>query len=124
MTYYQFSTSDIRSIGVAQWGALFCASIGTWALTNYLDFSKDITLAKNAGQDVPDFLDKFTAITFSAWIIFWVAAVVAFIWQDSELQRIKKEHGESSRTEKLKIWCKKWRRANISASKKPANPAS
>ena len=77
MTFYQFSTSDIRSIGVAQAAATICAALGTFALSNYLDFGKDIALAEEAEQAVPDFLHSMIILSFWAWIVFWGIAVLA-----------------------------------------------
>lgn len=108
--YYQFSTSDIRSIGLAQAAATILAAMGTFALSQYLDFSKDITLAEKAGQAVPPFFHNVADLSFWTWIVFWVFAGLAFIWQRNELRRIKAEHGE------LTIWQKIKKRASNSSS--------
>ena len=100
VTYYQFSTSDIRSIGLAQAAAAVFAALGTFALSSYLDFSKDITLAEEAGQGAPEFLQTVADLSFWVWIVFWVIAALAFFWQGNELSRIKVEHGE------LTLWRK------------------
>lgn len=104
VTWYQFSTSDIRSIGLAQVAATICAAIGTFALSLYLDFSKDITLAEKANQTIPEFLQTVADLSFWAWIVFWVIAVLAFFWQQDELSRIKAEHGELTFWRKAKVW--------------------
>lgn len=104
VTWYQFSTSDIRSIGLAQVAATVCAAIGTFALSLYLDFSKDITLAEEAGQSAPEFLQTVADLFFWSWIVFWVIAVLAFVWQRNELGRIKAEHGELTLWRKAKDW--------------------
>lgn len=104
MTYYQISSSEIRSIGVAQAFATIFAAMGTFALSSYLDFKKDIALALHAGQEVPPFLDSVTDLVFWAWIVFWAVAIGAFGYQGVELRRIKAEHGE------LAPWTRAWNR--------------
>lgn len=104
VTYYQFSTSDIRSIGLAQAAATIFAAIGTFALSSYLDFGKDITLAEEAGQTAPQFLHNVTELSFWAWIVSWVLAALAFVWQRNELSRIKIEHGELTLWRKAGVW--------------------
>ena len=104
VTYYQFSTSDIRSIGFAQAAATICAAIGTFALSGYLEFNKDIALAQEAGQPTPEFLETITNLSFWAWLVFWGVAVLAFVWQGNELRRVKVEHGELTLLEKFQAW--------------------
>ena len=101
VTYYQINSSDMRSIGVAQAAATICAAIGTFALSSYLDFSKDITLATKTNENVPEFLHTVASLSFWMWIVFWVIAVLAFIWQRNELSRIKAEHGDPTLRQRL-----------------------
>lgn len=96
ITFYQFSASDIRSIGVAQAATTICASIGTFALSWYIDFSKDIALAVSAKQPVDDLLRSVVEVSFWSWVVFWAVALAAFLWQGNELGRIKEEHGETT----------------------------
>jgi hypothetical protein len=105
--YYQFSSSDLRSIGVAQAASIICASIGTFAFSEYLEFSKDVTLAEASKTPVPEFLDTVVSIAFWTWIVFWGIAAWAFLWQGNELRRIKAEHGEPNWRTKLGNWCKR-----------------
>lgn len=104
VTWYQFNSSDIRSIGVAQAAATIFAALGTFALSNYIDFSKDITLAERAGENIPDFLHTITDLTFWAWIVFWAVAIIAFIWQGNELMRIKAEHNVPTWSGRIRDW--------------------
>lgn len=104
VTYYQFNTSDIRSIGIAQAAATLFAALGTFALSLYLDYSKDITLAVEQKQNVPQFLHDVANISFWAWIAFWVLALLAFIYQRNELGRIKTEHGEPTLRQRINSW--------------------
>ncbi|MCI0564219.1 MAG: hypothetical protein MN733_37565 [Nitrososphaera sp.] len=104
VTWYQFNSSDIRSIGVAQAAATIFAALGTFALSNYIDFSKDITLAEQDGRDVPQFLYNIADLSFWAWIIFWAVAIVAFLWQGNELMRIKAEHKVPTWLNKIRNW--------------------
>lgn len=96
VTYYQINNSDIRSIGVAQAAATICAALGTFFLSTYLDFAKDLALATANDQTPPPFLQGIVNLTFWAWLIFWCIALFAFLWQGNELRRIKSEHGEPS----------------------------
>ena len=102
VTYYQFSTSDVRSIGIAQMAVAVFAALGTFALSIYLDFGKDITLAMNEGESAPQFLYDIENIAFYSWLVFWGLAVCAFIYQRTELRRIKAEHGEPSLLSKIR----------------------
>ena len=91
--WYQFSTSDIRSIGAAQAAATIFAAVGTFALSHYLDLSKDIALA---GEKAPEYLINVASFAFWSCLISWLLAFVAFVWQGLELNRVKQEHGEAS----------------------------
>lgn len=101
VTYYQFSTSDVRSIGIAQAVVTVFAALGTFALSIYLDFGKDITLATGEGESAPQFLYDIESIAFYSWLVFWGLAICAFIYQRTELRRIKAEHGEPSLLSKI-----------------------
>lgn len=101
VTYYQFSTSDVRSIGIAQAVVTVFAALGTFALSIYLDFGKDITMATDKGESAPQFLYDIENIAFYSWLVFWGLAVCAFIYQRTELRRIKAEHGEPSLLSKI-----------------------
>jgi hypothetical protein len=105
--YYQFSSSDLRSIGIAQAASIICASIGTFAFSQYLEFSKDVTLAEASKTPVPEFLNGVVRIALWTWIVFWALAIAAFLWQGSEMRRIKAEHGEPNWRTKLVDWCKR-----------------
>ena len=107
MTYYQISTSDLRSIGVAHAATTICIAIGTFALAAYMDFSKDITIAIEGNQPVPQFLYDIAELSYWGWLVFWFIALVAFIWGKSELSRIKEEHGEHTFWSKVKA---RWKR--------------
>ena len=107
MTYYQISTSDLRSIGVAQAATTICVAIGTFALAAYIDFNKDITIATEGGQTVPPFLNDIANLSYWVWLVFWGIALVSFIWRRSALSQIKKEHGEPTFRAKLRdLWKK------------------
>lgn len=101
VTYYQFSTSDVRSIGIAQVAVAVFAALGTFALSIYLDFGKDITLATGEGESAPRFLYDIESIALYSWLVFWGLAVCAFIYTNTELRRIKAEHGEPSLLSKI-----------------------
>lgn len=101
VTYYQFNSSDIRSIGVAQAAATILFSLGTAAFFMYLDFSKDIAMATQAKQLIPQFLQDLTSYALAAWKIFWIFGALSFGWQGLELRRIKREHGEVFSWKKL-----------------------
>jgi hypothetical protein len=102
VTYYQISTSDIRSIGVAQVATTLFASVGAFALSLYLDYNKDIALAELGEAGVPSFLRELSNVAFWAWLFFWILATFAFFWRQSEWSRIKIEHGESSILSRIK----------------------
>lgn len=101
VTYYQMSRSDFRSMGVAQAAATICAAIGTWAMSNYLELSKDIALAKGT---IPEWLYSVRSMAFWAWLIFWCIALAAFAWQGFEYHRIRTEHGELGFWQKAGKW--------------------
>lgn len=92
--WYQVNTSDIRSIGVAQAAATFFAAIGTFALSTYIDFSKDISAAESSGAKPAQFLKDVVNLAYWGWIFFWFLALMVLLWQGSELRRIKSEHRE------------------------------
>ncbi len=94
VTWYQISTSDIRLIGALQAATTVFFAIGTFLLSNYLDFSKDIILAEQAKTTVPTFLRNVAALGLGGWIGSWLIALAAFLWQGAEVRRVKKEHGE------------------------------
>jgi hypothetical protein len=102
VTWYQFSSSDLRSIGVAHVVTTLFAAAGTFALSNHLEFNKDITLALQNNQNVPLLLQGISDLLFWVWVFCWVCAAVSFIWQRNELQRIKEEHGE------VMLWKQLW----------------
>lgn len=106
--WLQISTSDIRSIGIAQLVATISSAIGTFALSVYLDFSKDLTLDTQAGKQASDLLNAVVHISYWSWIIFWIIAAAAFIFQGTEYSRLKAEHGLPSVYGKIKSKINKW----------------
>jgi len=101
MTWYHISTSDLRSIGIAQNAATICVGIGTFAIATYIDFNKDIAIAESSGQQLPRLFDVAADLLLIFGVIFWLLAVIAFLWRRSELSRIKEEHGEQTLRSKL-----------------------
>lgn len=102
-TYYQFSSSDIRSIGVAQAATTFFAAAGTFSMSYFFDIGKDIAVMDSSQLGV-NYLQNVANLCLTAWAVFWFIAVVAFIWQGVELRRIKAEHGEATYSAKVKTW--------------------
>jgi hypothetical protein len=102
IVWYQFSSSDIRSIGVAQAASVISFSLGTWTLSEWLDFKKDIAQAALSKQPVSDFLQNLASAFFILWICFWAIGLIAFFWQGLELRRIKVEHGEMTVFQKIR----------------------
>ena len=94
VTWYQVSTSDLRSLGVAQAATTIFAAMGTFALSLYFDYSGNIALAQSSSQTPPAFLVQIANVTWWAWLGFWVLALGAFGWRRSEWARIRMEHGE------------------------------
>lgn len=106
-TYYQFSKSDIRTIGVAQAASTILVALGTFALSFYLEFSKEIAAIIEAENTPDKLLQNISDICFWAWIIFWVLAFIAFLWQGGELRRIKEEHGEPTLSSRISAFWRK-----------------
>ena len=105
ITWFQFSSSDIRSIGVAQAASTIFAALGTFAMSTYWDLSKDLALAEANNDAIPDALLTISNITLGGGLVFWFLSIAAFLWQGSELSRIKAEHGHDG-------WYQRLRRGN------------
>lgn len=106
VTWYQINNSDLRSIGIAQAVSTFFAAIGTFMLSLYIEFSKDIALNESADQPVPDFLQSVTSFVYWGWLAFWGVAIISFLWQGLEIRRIKREHGDTSLWQKCQSYWK------------------
>ena len=89
VTWYQISTSDLRSMGIAQAGTTVFAAMGTFALSIYIEFSKDIALLGPDKKEVAQVLQDTADLAFWTMIFCWTIAVFAFIWRGSDLRRIK-----------------------------------
>lgn len=105
VTWYHISRSDIRNLSVASWATTLFTAVGTYGLTVYLDFSKDIQLSTEAPEHSVELLSSVAAIAFAGWIFCWAMALVAFLWRERELLLIKEEHGELP-------WWKRFRSRN------------
>ncbi len=101
VTWYQVSASDFRNVGLVQIATTFFGAIGTFALSIYLDYSKDVAIARSAKSSIPAFVETAANIAFWAWIIFWFVALALLIWQGTELHRIKVEHGQKPFYERI-----------------------
>jgi hypothetical protein len=100
VTWYQVSTSDARLLGIAQAVTTVFASLGTFALSQYLEIWRD-SAASN--QLLSTFVSN---LMFYGWLVFWVIAGGAFVWRQSEWERIRREHGEPSLPNRIRNW---WR---------------
>lgn len=107
VTWFQISNSDLRSIGVAQATATFFSALGTFALSQYLEFNKDASLLMQQNKLVPSYLSNFVELAFWSWVVFWLMAVLAFFWHRSELGRIKEEHGVFTLSRRIRRWAMK-----------------
>lgn len=92
VTYYQVSTSDLRALGVFQAVSTIAGSLGTFAMSLYFDYRAG--LADQPSPAADPFMQSVTNVAFWAWIGFWIIAVGAFIWRQTEWARIRVEHGE------------------------------
>ncbi len=108
-TYYLFSNRDIRSIGYTQAASAIFAAFGTFALSVYLDFSKDLRIIEESNKTPDEYMENVSNVSLSLWIIFWLLALAAFWWQKSEIRRIKEEHGELTfLTRFINKWKDRW----------------
>ena len=111
VTWYQINNSDLRSIGVAQVVTTFFAALGTFALAIYLEYNKDLALlnatlkANNqlSSTTSSPYLELIVNLSLWAWLICWGFALIAFVWKETELRRIKSEHGEPNIWQRLKM---------------------
>jgi len=103
VNYFNFSESDIRHINVANICTAIFAAIGTFALTAYFDFSKDLAIADDKA---PELLVRVTSLLFWSWLVCWGLAAIAFLWLRNEIQRIKEEHGVLPPSKRLFNWMK------------------
>ena len=101
--YYHFSNSDISHIKAANVIAVMFFGIGAWALSSFVEFSKDITLA---GTNVPTLLSAVTDVFFIGWLLCWAIAGIAMFWQAKEIHRIKLEHGDPGLWASFLHWVK------------------
>lgn len=101
--YYHFSSSDIRHIKAANIIAAVFFGVGAWLLTNFVEFSKDITLA---GENAPTLLTSVTQVLLVGWILCWMISAVAIFWQAREIHRIKMEHGDPGLWQRFMNWAR------------------
>lgn len=107
VTYYQVNTSDLRNLGVSSGVTALFAALGTYLLSVYFDLAKDLQL-NNEATEATEMLTGYANIAFGGWLFCWAIAIIAFIWREAELVRIKKEHGVLPWYERL--WNRIWNR--------------
>lgn len=95
MTWFQFNTSDLRALGAYNGVTTLFAAAGTYLMSVYLDYSKEMQMNGDAAGESFELLRSITNISLVSWIFCWIIAVLAFLIREVTLARIKEEHGVS-----------------------------
>jgi hypothetical protein len=91
--WYQVNTSDLKTLGLAQFMSTVFASAGTFFLAVYIDYRKEAELRlPNTPQWLLDQRTQWLALCVIAYII----AAILLIWWRWEFTRIRSEHGETT----------------------------
>ncbi len=91
VTYYQISTSDLMVLGASQFATTLFTSGGTFCLSIYLDYKKDVDAAGHAAEVA---LINTANNWFYASLFLFILASICFLFRKLELSRIVSEHGD------------------------------
>lgn len=104
VTWYDVNSSDLRSIFAGQAVYTVTFAVGTLAMSQYWEISKDIGMSQLADQPVPQFMTDVENFAFWLGAVCWLVAVLAFAWQGSEWRRIRREHGAPTLPQQIRNW--------------------